>query len=567
MVDQSLIKVARGEKDADILIKNAKIVNTFSGEIYAGDVALSGGYIAGVGSYDANEVIDIKGRYLSPGFIDAHVHIESSMVAPNQYAGAVLPRGTTAVVADPHEIANVAGLRGIKYMLDSSANLPVDMYFMASSCVPSTNLETSGAILEANVLRLLLGEKRILGLGEVMNYPGVVNCETEIMEKLELFEGRVLDGHAPGLSGKPLNAYIAAGLRSDHECSTIEEAREKLRAGMQIFIREGSVAKNLDDLIKLVTPGNISRFSLASDDKHPTDLLEYGHIDFMIKRAVSSGISTVNAIRMATLNTARYFGLDKVGGIAPGYKADLVVFDDFDKLNISHVFKNGQLVVRDGETAVEFPTPLKGLSSRFNVADFTAGKLKIKANGEKVKVIQHIPGQIVTRQVAYEAKIKNGYFVSDVERDIIKVAVVERHRATGNLGLGFVAGIGLQKGALASSVAHDSHNIVVVGTNDSDMALAVDRLVSSNGGQVVACDGEILEFLPLPIGGLMSPESIEEVAQKVGELNSAAGDLGCIIENPFMVMSFLSLPVIPELRVTDMGLVDVRKCAITDIGG
>ncbi len=567
---EEMIEVARGEKPCDLLLKNGKIVNVFAGEIHDGNVAIYKGKIAGIGDYKARKNIDLKGKYICPGFLDGHVHIESAMVTPPEYARAVVPLGTTTVVIDPHEIANVLGLEGIKYMLETSDNLPLNVFVMLSSCVPATDMETSGARLSAFDLRLLLDEPRILGLGELMNYPGVVHRAPEVMDKIRAARGKLIDGHAPKLGGKDLNAYIAAGIKSDHESTTLEEAREKLRMGMYIMIREGTTTKNLQSLLPLVKPGRNSSRKLffVTDDRHPYDLLQEGHINFMIKMAIKSGINPVTAIQMATVNGAEYFKLKDLGAVVPGYRADIIVLDNLKDFNILSVFKDGKLVASEGEIHPGVIKPISvPLRSTINTAWIEKEHFKIKARGKLVKVIEIVPNQLITRKRIEEIKIIDGQAVSDPERDVLKVAVIERHLASGNTGLGFVRGIGLKRGAIASSVAHDSHNIVVVGTNDEDMYTAAVKIVKLQGGLVVVENGKIIEELPLPIAGLMTGRKLEEVEDKIQALNAACRRLGAKVKDAFMVLSFLALPVIPEIRVSDKGIIDVVKFQLVPLFG
>lgn len=563
-----LIDVGRGLKKSDLLLKNAKVVNVFSGDVFKTDMAIYGGKIVGFGDYQAKEIVDLDGAYLCPGFIDGHVHVESSMLTIPEFARAVVPNGTTAVVIDPHEIANVLGVAGIKYMLSSSESLPLNVYVMLPSCVPATRLETAGAELNTRALSTLLKERRVLGIAEMMNYPGVILKNPEVLEKVHLGLTSRVDGHAPGLTGKDLCAYVDAGIRSDHEITSAQEALEKLRLGMHIMIREGSAAKNLKELLKIVTPVNSRRFFFVTDDRHSSDLLKEGHINYLIKMAINQGLDPVMAIQMATINPALYFRLAWRGAVALGYHADLVVVDDLKKFNVVQVFKEGRLVAFDGKAVpFKFETPPKDVRNTIHIATLSIDSLKVKADGGKIKAIEVIPGQLTTKKTMIKPKIVDGFIVSDASRDVLKLAVVERHKATGNIGLGFVKGIGLKKGALASTVAHDSHNLIAVGTSDEEMLYAMSELQKIGGGQIVVAEGKVLAALPLPIAGLMSDKSAAEVAEAIEQLDKAAKSLGIPLNNPFMILSFLALPVIPELKLTDKGLVDVGKSEIVPLFG
>lgn len=566
MISDETLRVCRGEEKADLILKNANIVNVFSGDIHQSDIAVHSGYIVGFGDYKGKEEISLKGLYVCPGFIDGHVHIESSMVSISEFARAVVPHGTTTVIIDPHEIANVFGLDGIKYMLNTSLDTILEVYLMLPSCVPATHLETSGAELKSQDLAFLINEKRVLGLAEIMNYPGVVFGDPEIIEKIRMFENKRIDGHAPGLSGKQLCAYITEGIRSDHECTSLKEAREKLQKGMYIMIREGSVAKNLETLLPLVSSENSRKCFFVTDDRHPNDLIEEGHIDFIVKKAIKFGIPPIKAIQMATINTAEYFGLKKLGVIAPGYQADFLVLDNLIDINVEMVFKKGMLVAQDKRVIPGKITPKQAkLRSSINVKWLEPDNFDLPARSSKVKVIEIIPDQLLTKKVISEIPVINGMACSDVENDILKIAVIERHLASGNIGLGFVRGFGLKSGAIASSVAHDSHNIIVVGTNDLDMFTAAVEIVKMRGGQALVKDGALICSLPLPIAGLMSDKPIEDVKQNIEELNKAAQKLGCTLKEPFMALSFLALPPIPEIKITDKGLVDAVKFEIIDL--
>ena len=567
-----------GEIYADLLIKNAQVINVFSGEIQKTDVAVFQGMIAGFGRYKAKKTIDIRGMYLSPGLIDGHVHIESSMVLPLEFAKGVVPLGTTTVVTDPHEIANVFGLEGIKFMAEYSKNIPLDIFIMLPSCVPATDMETSGGRLGYHDLSTFADKPWVLGLAEMMNYSGVIHRDNIVLKKMGIMKGKVIDGHAPGLSGKGLNAYISAGIRSDHECTTADEAREKLEKGMYIMLREGTIAKNLKTLLPLITTENSRRFMFVTDDRNPVDIINEGHINFMVKTAIKWGIDPITAVRMATLNPAEYFHLNEFGAIAPGYNADFIVFDNLKNFNIKKVFKRGRLVAENGCLIPEIPSgnPIH-LRSSMNVRSLSADDLKVKAGGRGdrfaslttslIKVIEIVSGQLITRKRIEKARVEKGEVISDVDRDIIKISVIERHLASKNIGIGFVKGFGLKRGAIASSVSHDSHNIITVGTNDRDMLSAVNEIIHLKGGQVVVRDGKVIESLPLPVAGLMSDKSLNEVKEEVERVNFAARRFGCPLTHPFMSLSFLSLPVIPELKITDKGLVDVEKSKIVSLFG
>ena len=567
MKRDEIIAAARGKTKVDLVLRNGQIVNVFSGEIIDKDVAILEDTIVGIDEgYEGYNEIDLKGLYLAPGFIDGHLHIESSMVEVPQFARAVVPLGTTSVVADPHEIANVFGYEGIRYMMDSSKYNPLNVFFMLSSCVPSTKLETAGSELRAFDIFPFLREKWVLGLGEMMNYPGVLEADADVLDKLKIVPDKRIDGHAPGLSGKDLNAYIAAGVQSDHECTTVEEAREKLRLGMYVMIREGTGTRNLRDLLPLVTKENERHCFFVTDDRHPNDILEEGHINFMIKTAIKMGIDPITAIRLATLNTAEYFGLFKLGAIAPGRIADIVAFDSFKDFNIRKVFKNGKLVAMDGIPVYDIPVrPATTIRGSVNIKWLEGGEFDILANGSRCRVIGIVRDQIVTEELIEEPKIVDGKILSDPERDLLRICVVERHRASGNIGKGLVKGFGLKKGAIASSIAHDSHNIIVVGVDDGDIFKAVAQINKMGGGIAVISDGRILDALELPIAGLMSNKPLEYVSTRTKELIEVTRTLGVTIEDPLMTLSFLALPVIPKLKLTDLGLVDVDKFDFVDL--
>jgi adenine deaminase len=556
-----LISVAKGELPADLILANAKVVNVFTGEVEPGNVAICEDRIAGVGNYrQAKQVVDLGGKYLAPGLINGHTHLESSMLDVGQYARAVVPNGTLAVVTDLHEIANVCGLDGIRYVLNCARRLPLELFLMAPSCVPATHLETSGASLEPQDIRQVLRWRGCLGLGEVMNFPGVLGGDANVLSKINLARGKVVDGHAPGVTGKNLSAYISAGIYSDHESVALDEAREKLRQGMWVMIREGSSEKNLDALLPLVTDKTYGRFLFVVDDRSCGDLLRDGDIDAVVRKAIRRGLDPVRAIQLATINSAQYFRLDRLGAVAPGYLANLIVISDLSSLEIDMVFYRGRLVAREGKPLFSSYQPTSNeLTATVNIKPFNIEALKLLAWGETEPVIEIGPGQIMTRKRMERVKIINGLIVPDISRDILKLVVVERHQATGNIGLGLVTGFGLKRGALASSIAHDSHNIVAVGTSDEDIFAAVKEIERLQGGLVVAAEGKVLASLALPIAGLLSDEPLEVVVSKLEKLEQLAKDLGTTLPSPFSTLSFLALPVIPELRLTDLGLVDVNE--------
>jgi len=555
-----LISVAKGELPADLVLANAKVVNVFTGEIEPGNVAICGDRIAGVGDYcRAKQVLDLNGKYLAPGLINGHTHLESSMLDIGQYARAVVPRGTLAVVTDLHEIANVCGLDGIRYVMGCARRLPLELFLMAPSCVPATHLETSGASLDSQALRQVLRWKDCIGLGEVMNFPGVLSANASVLSKINLARGRVVDGHAPGVTGKDLSAYIVSGIYSDHESVSLSEAREKLRQGMYVMIREGSSEKNLDALLPLVTDKTYKRCMFVVDDRSCVDLLRDGDIDAVVRKAIGGGLEPVRAIQLATINTAEYFKLGSLGAVAPGYLANLVVISELSNLEIDMVFHRGQLVAEEGNPL--FPAYKPGnqeLINTVNIRPFSIETLRLLASGETEPVIEIVTGQIITRKRIERVKVIDGFVLPDTTQDILKLVVVERHKATGNIGLGLVMGFGLKKGALASSIAHDSHNIIAVGTSDEDIFTAIKEIERLSGGLVVVAEGKVLASLALPIAGLLSDEPLEVVVDRLGKLERLAKELGTTLPSPFATLSFLALPVIPELRLTDLGLVDVN---------
>ena len=555
-----LVRTAQGIEAADLVLKNAEVFHAFTGEFIKCDIAITDGYVAGLGTYKGEREIDLSGRYVTPGFLDGHVHIESSMMSPREFSRAVIPTGTTTVVADPHEIANVAGVAGIQYMLDATENLPMNVYMMLPSCVPATPLEDSGAKLEAADLKPFLSHPRVLGLAELMNVPGVLNGDDMVYAKLQLAEHYLVDGHAPGLLGHPLMGYAAAGIHTDHECATKEQAMERLRAGMYVLIREGTAVKNLRALLPIVNADTSSFCCFAADDKIPAELLTEGYINDMVRIAIKEGIPVATALQMATINTARCFGLRDVGAIAPHYKADILVFDDLDSWKPSMVFKDGELAAEHGVMLLDPPdVSAEKIEHSMHLAPLQMEQLRMPLPGGEANVIGLIPYQILTKKFRLKVKTVKGEAVSDPENQILKLAVFERHHASGQTGLGLVKGFGLQRGALASTIAHDSHNLIVIGASDDDMMLAARELERIGGGIAIAVDGEIAGSLALPIAGLMSKEGAETVAQEVGSLIAKAHALGvCEYYAPFLTLAFLSLPVIPELKLTDRGLVDVN---------
>ena len=560
----TLLAVARGDRPADIRLTNARVVNVLTEEVEETDVALSGPWIAGVGpGYEAEETLDLAGQFVLPGFIDAHVHIESSLATPPEFARAVVPRGTTTVVSDPHEIANVHGLEGIRYMLAASEGLPLTTFVMASSCVPATHMGTAGAVLDADDLASL-DHPRVLGLAELMNFPGAIHGAPDVLAKLAAFSGRVVDGHAPGVSGKALNAYVASGPRSDHECTTAEEALEKLRRGLWVFFREATNARNLLALLPTLSPRSRRRIALCTDDRQPADLLDEGGIDGMLRTLIAEGVDPIEAIGLATLNPAEYFGLHDRGAIAPGRRADLVIVSSLFDLQAHSVFSGGKLVAEDGRALWPPPAspspPTPAMAVRDDTIDFS-----IPRRAGRARVIRAIPDQIVTGMEVVAPSTEGGEVVTDTDRDLLKIAVVERHSGSGRVGLGLVTGIGLHKGAIAGTVAHDHHNIIVIGVDDGSMRSAVQAVADLEGGLAVTEGDEVLAVLPLPVGGLMSEAPIEEIRASLDKVVESAQALGSPLHDPFMAMSFLGLEVIPTLKITDLGLVDVEAFEPVDL--
>ncbi|MEI6632955.1 MAG: adenine deaminase [Chlamydiota bacterium] len=557
---EKMIKVARGKIRADVVLKNARVVNVYSGECYRTDVAILGERIVGLGSYRGIREYNLAGKIVAPGFMDSHLHLESTMVTVPEFARVVVPLGTTTVVADPHEIANVMGLDGISYMLRSSKYNPLNVFVMVPSCVPSSPLETPGAELRATDIFFFLNQEWVLGLAEMMNYPGLLACDPAILDKIKIAGRRVIDGHAPGLTGKDLCAYAAARISSDHECMTKDEALEKLRLGITIMIREGGCARNMEALLPMVTPETAPHCTFCTDDRHPQVLAEDGHMNAVIRKAMRLGLPPVTAIRMCTLNTARHYGLEDLGAVAPGKIADIAVIDNFRDFNIEMVFKNGRLVARDGAllpAASGALRPAEPLRGSINIQWLKREYLEIPASRGRCRVIGLVPGQLITRVELLKPLVVAGRVVADTRRDILKMVVVERHHASPNIGRGLVRGFGLKRGAIASSVAHDSHNIIAVGTNDADIMEAVIKIRKLQGGLTAVVDGKLVASVALPIAGLMSEKSVGEVKDELNALIAVTRDMGCTLEDPFMTLSFLSLSVIPELKLTDKGLVKV----------
>lgn len=557
---KNLIHKARGLEDSELVLKNANIINVFTGEIIKSDVAVDDGVIVGIGDYNGVVEIDLNGAYLSPGFVDSHVHIESSMSSPSQFAKVIVPRGITTIIADPHEIANVKGLDGIRYIIDESKKSPLDVFIALPSCVPATSFENSGAILLAEDLATLLNEKSVICLGEMMDYPGVINADDKILDKLILAKDMVIDGHGPMITGKDLNAYIVAGVNTEHESSTLEEAEERLRLGMYILLREGSAARDLRNLISLVNKDNLRRFLFCTDDKHPEDLIREGSIDFNIKLAIKAGLDPIDAIRIATINACECYGLKKRGAIAPGYMADLVVIDDLNEMNIKMVFKNGELVAKDNKPLfVAEPYLPEYMKNSVKIANIKIEDLNLKISKKTANVIGVVPESLVTEKLILGIDSNDGIFQYS-HNDILKIVVVERHKGTGNIGIGLIKGFKIENGAIGSTIAHDSHNILVVGDNDSDILLAIKELEKIGGGITIVSDGVVLKSLPLEIGGIMTSGEIGKTNNTLKEMMNISYDKLKVNSkiDPFMTLAFMALPVIPKLKITDLGLFDVE---------
>ncbi|WP_343343697.1 adenine deaminase [Terrisporobacter petrolearius] len=574
MYISELIDRSMKNKNPDLVLKNVKIVNVFTHEIVTGDVAVHDGIIVGIGKYTGNTNIDLNGKYIAPGLIDSHVHIESSMLSPGEFSKAIVPRGTTTIITDPHEIANVCGLDGIEYILNSSEELPLNTYVMLPSCVPATNFENSGAVLKADDLEKYINHPRVLGLGEMMNYPGVIYKDKDVIGKLNLAykNKKSVDGHAPRINGEGLNAYVLSGVNTDHECTTKEEMLEKLRLGMYVMIREGSATKDLKNLINGVNEYNYQRILLCTDDKHPEDLLKEGHIDYNVRLSIKNGIDPITAIQMATINPANCYNLKNVGAIAPGYKADIIVFDNLEKFNIEEVYKDGKLVGK--EKMPLFTTKEKDLSKvlkTVHLSKIDKEDIQIyfenESGEEVVNIISLKPHSLITEKSKAKVDVVNNKFEYDNEKDILKLAVIERHKNTGNIGIGLVENFKLKNGAIATTISHDSHNIIVVGDNDEDIVNAVNKVISMDGGIAISSSNKILESLPLNIGGLMSDKDIEYVNSKFSKLVDIAYNLLKVSKDidPFLTLAFLALPVIPNIKLTDKGLFDVENFDFMDI--
>ena len=570
------VAAATGSKKAELVLKNAQIVNVFTQSVETGDIAIEGGYIVGIGNYEGITEKDLGGAYVCPGFLDGHIHIESSMTSPGEFERAVVPHGTIAVITDPHEIANVAGTAGIRFMMQSAQKLDLDVYFMLPSCVPATDLDESGAELLARDLEPFYADEKVLGLAEMMNAFGVTHGDKGCFEKLVQARSlkKAIDGHAPALSGKELNAYVTAGIRSDHECSDFEEAKEKFARGQWIMIRQGTAAKNLKGLMGMFEDPYYQRCLLVTDDKHPGDLIRIGHIDAIIREAVSMGADPIRAIRMGTLNAAAYFGLHDMGAVAPGYKADLAVFDDLRTLNVKQVYKGGKLVAEDGkmlhqkEKITDWSDEIKErVFHSFHRDPITVEELQLKkTTGTHQRVIDMVAHELITRERIEEWKELPGMAPGvDISRDIVKLAAIERHKNTGHVGLGFLGKYGLKRGAVATSIGHDSHNLVIAGVTDEDMVLAGNRVIENGGGLAIALAGKVLADLPLPIGGLMADEPVEVVDEKLEHMKKLSVELGISEDiDAFMTLAFSSLPVIPKLRLNTYGVVDVEKHQVVE---
>lgn len=561
------IQAATSKIKCDLVLKNAKVINVFTNEIIEGSLGIDNGYIVGIGDYKGNKEIDLKGKYISPSFIDGHVHIESSMVSPYEFSKHILSRGTTTIIADPHEITNVCGKDGINYIINATENIGIDTYVMLPSCVPATEFETSGAILEAKDLKEFINHERVLGLGELMDFVGVVSGNSKIIDKLDIAKNKIVDGHGPLIEDKQLNAYVISGVKTEHECSTKEEMVERLKRGMYVQIREGTAARNLKDLVPYVTKDNIRRCIFCTDDKHPEDILSRGHIDNNVRMAIKLGIDPIDAIKMASLNTAECYGLKNTGAIAPGYKADLIVFSNLEKIEAEIVLKNGEIVAKDKKTIFNGEDIVdEKVLSKVNIKHFTEGDIKLPLKSNKAKVIELIDHSLVTKLIEKEVNIENGEFKSVNGEDISKIVLVERHTGRSTTSVALVKGFGIENGAIGVTIAHDSHNIIVIGDNDLDIVNCINKIKEIGGGIVISSKGEILEKLQLKIAGLMSDRNLEEVSEQLKVMMNISRNLK-VSEgvDPFMTLAFLALPVIPEVKITDKGLFDVVNFKFIDI--
>jgi adenine deaminase len=569
------ILAASGRKKPSLVLKNTRMVNVFTSELEDGDIAIEGGYIVGIGSYEGETEIDLGGKVVCPGLIDGHIHLESSMLSPEEFAKTVVPHGTLAVITDPHEIANVAGTEGIRFMMERSENLDLDVYFMLPSCVPAAKLDESGAVLTADDLAPFYREERVLGLAELMDFPGTIQADPDIMEKIVSAgdHRRIIDGHGPFLSGRQLNAYITAGVRSDHECSIIEEAVEKIKRGQWVMIREGTAARNLKALLPLFEEPYYHRCMLVTDDRHPGELVRLGHMDYIVRKAIKLGADPVRAVIMASYHATRYFGLNEVGAIAPGYQANLIVVSDLTEFTVSKVYRKGILTAEDGKmletsrAGIKTDSPIPDIvGNSFQLKEIVPEDLVMKEEGDTIRVLCLTPGELTTKErlVPWTKKMREDPDTL-AAMDIVKMAVLERHKNTGHIGLGFLGGYGLKWGAVATSIAHDSHNLIIAGTNDRDMVLAGNTVRNNRGGIAVVADGVVLSELALPIAGLMSPESAMQVDERMEQLKIQAKQLGIGKEiDPFMTLAFASLPVIPMLRLNTCGLIDVQNQKVVE---
>lgn len=563
---KNLINKANGNEKAQLVFKNGNIINVFTKEIIKADVAVDNGKIVGVGDYSGEEEINLDGKYISPGFIDSHVHIESSMSTPVQFARTIMPRGVTSIIADPHEIANVKGLDGVNYMVEDSRRCPLDVFFVMPSCVPATPFENSGAVLDARSIEGTIDGKDIIGLGEMMNYPGVIGCDDDVVDKLVIGSDFIIDGHGPMIKDKELNAYVAAGIKTEHECSTAEEMIDRLRLGMYILIREGSATRDLKHLIGAVNKDNLNRILFCTDDKHPEDLLKEGSIDYNIKLAIKAGIDPVDAISIATINSANCYSLKGKGAIAPGYDADLVIIDNMDDFNILSVYKNGLHVAENGKSMFDSESIIPENMTKSVVFDnINEEKLRIYIKGNKVQVIKVMEHSLITDISEREVSVENGYY--QYTDDILKLVIIERHKNTGNIGLGLIENMGLKNGAIGSTIAHDSHNVIIAGDNDRDIITAANELKNIGGGITIVSEGKVIKSLPLEIAGLLTTRPVEETNEILKEMIGISYDKLNVNKDidPFMTLAFMGLPVIPKLKLTDMGLFNVEEFKFVDI--